>query len=153
MKRKWIKVIISSSVFILVVIAVSILYFQTNNFISDDEKSINTDIVITYTVFGDKGNQKVYIQGDKEFNEISDILSSAEITHNKKDIFLYENTDERIVLKSKFKEQAYYSYYRDGKYILILKNFCKNKDTSYFLDNHDYLITEISKKDYEKIFK
>lgn len=123
-------------------------------FITEDKTAVNTSVVTSYTIVDENNKSQTYYKEDDKFNEISDILSSVEIKRDKKEIYLY-GEEEQIILKSKNKSTRFYPTYShddDQSVILIIKDFCEDRDTAYFLDNHDYLVAKISKNEYNKIF-
>ncbi len=138
-------------------IALCIEYSNKNNvFFSEDETRINTDIVVSYTVIDKQGNSLTYDEADEKFNTIRSILSSAKVYHDKRNLYIVdEKSSEHIILKSKSKDIVFIPLYEkqpDGSILLILKDFCKNRSTTYQLDNHDYLVTNISETEYQEIF-
>ena len=143
-----------------VAIIIAIVLICSNNsdsiFFSEDETRINTDIVDSYTVLDKNGNSLIYDKDTEKFNSISNILSSAEVRHNKSDIFLLDDeSSERIVLKGKNKDIVFIPWYDrlpDGSIVLVLKDFCKGRSMIYWLDNHDYLVTTLSENEYDEIF-
>ena len=143
-----------------VAIIIAIVLICSNNsdsiFFSEDETRINTDIVDSYTVLDKNGNSLIYDKDTEKFNSISNILSSAEVRHNKSDIFLLDDeSSERIVLKGKNKDIVFIPWrdrLPDGSIVLVLKDFCKGSSMIYWLDNHDYLVTTLSENEYDEIF-
>lgn len=145
--------------FFVAVIGITIILctkLSDERFFSENGTRINTDIVDSYNVIDKQGNSLIYDKTDEKFNIINDILSSAEVRHEKNEIYIFdEELSERIILKGKYKNIVFIPYYEkqpDGSILLILKDFCENKSTKYLLDHHDYLVTTISEKDYYKIF-
>lgn len=159
MNKKTIKKLLLSLSFITIIAIIVLILYANNSsaiFFLDDDTRINTDIVDSYTIIKKNGNSTIYDKNDEQFKAISNILSSVETYHDENRIYLFDKkSSEHIVLKSKNTNIAFYPYcdkQPDGRIILILKDYCENRSTSYFLDNHDYLITTISEKDYYKIF-
>lgn len=101
-----------------------------------------------------KAGQRFIGSRTKKYKTIAKILSSAEVSHDKENIYLYDNTSARIVLTGKHHSVTFiiHDIQPDGSVLLILKDYCKDKSTVYMLDHHDYLITYLSEKDYNCIF-
>lgn len=155
-KRNRITVLTVILCIIIAIILLNVLpNLDLNFFITNDETGIKTSAVTSYTIVNENNESKTYYQGDDKFNEISDILSSVEIKRDKNEIYLYDD-EEQIILKNKNKSITFYPTYshddNDQAVILIIKDFCENKGTTYLLDHHKYLIGKISKDEYNKIF-
>ena len=123
-------------------------------FCSLNQTRIRTDSVDSYTVVDDQGRSAIYREQDEKYKTITKILSSAEVRHDKENIYQYDNTSARIVLTGKHHSVTFiiHDIQPDGSVLLILKDYCKDKSTVYMLDHHDYLITYLSEKDYSSIF-
>lgn len=152
------KVIISTVIIsiIISIILINVLPISDLDFfITNDETGIKTSAVTSYTIVNESNESNTYYQEDDKFNEISDILSSVEIKRDKNEIYLYGD-EEQIILKHKNKSITFYPTYshddNNQAVILIIKDFCENKGTTYLLDHHEYLIGKISKDEYNKIF-
>lgn len=159
MKRKSI-IPVFVILFLILVITILILCFQFskgNYFFTKGETQINTDIVVSYTVVDNQGKSLEYESGNEKFDTINSILSSAQVYHDKSNLYIINNeTTERLVLKGKHNEKVefipFYEKQPDGTTILILKDYCEGKSTNYLLDNHDYLVTNITETEYNLIF-
>ena len=123
-------------------------------FFSSNQTRIRTESVVSYTVVDDQGRSATYREQDEKYKTITKILSGAEVRHDKENIYLYDDTSARIVLTGKHHSVTFITHdvQPDGSVLLILKDYCKDKSTVYMLDHHNYLITYLSKKDYNRIF-
>ena len=131
--------------------------FNKNVFFSNDNTQINTSKVVSYTVVDNQGKSLEYESGNEKFDTINSVLSSAQVYHDKSNLYIINNeTTERLVLKGKHNEKVefipFYEKQPDGTTILILKDYCEGKSTNYLLDNHDYLVTNITETEYNLIF-
>ncbi len=142
---------------IIVIVALFPKFYDDSVFFSENESHIQTDIVDSYTVVDKQGKSLLYDKSSEKFNVINNILSTAKVYHEKNELYIYDEiSSEYIVLKSNNKKIFFIVYCEkqdDGSILLILKDFCKNKSTRYLLDNHDYLVTTITEKDYNEIFR
>ena len=140
----------------VIIIAVLAKLNDDSIFFSENRDKINTNNIISYTIVGEGGSSSRYNVGDEQFETISNILTNAEVTVDKDEVYLIdEENSEHIVVRGRCRKTVFIIY-KEEKYDdnvkIILKDFCKNRSTTYLLDNHKYLITTISIDDYNKIF-
>jgi|GEM_PF-6128922 len=144
---------------ILVVVITSLVIIKPTDdsaFFTENYGRINTNSITSYTIVNEDEQSIKYKDGDEQFSLINSIFEKAEVTSDHEEIYLVsEKSGERIIVKGRYKKTVFVPY-KDGSsesVKIILKDFCKNKSTAYFLDNHNYLITTVSIEDYNKIFK
>ena len=149
-----IKCLFSAVILALVIIFVVGMCRSDARFFSLNQARIRTDSVVSYTVVDDQGRSATYREQDEKYKTITKILSGAKVRHDKENIYLYDDTSTRIVLTEKHRSMTFITHdiQPDGSVLLILKDYCKDKSTVYMLDHHDYLITYLSAKDYNRVF-
>lgn len=153
--RKFILPTIFLIIIVIVGITLIISNSSTNHFFVDNQTRINTESVTSFTVVNKQGDSSKYERNDEKFDVINNILSSAKVYHNKNDIYILDGISERIILTENHKTISFIPFYEkqpDGSTLLILKDFSESKSTNYMLDNHDYLVANISESEYQAIF-
>lgn len=143
---------------IFLIVAFIVLYNKPNNeFIIDNDTKLNTKIINSYTIKSN-GVSYTYERENEQFNDINTIFENAELYHDRSRLYLYgegePNDTEQIILNNDFVMYVYIGDFSiDNTATVIVKDYCKGKNTNYLLDNHDYLISKLTKEEYYKIFK
>lgn len=152
------KYILIPIIVIFLIVAFIVSYNKpTNEFIIDNDTKLNTKIINSYTIKSN-GMSYTYKIGNEQFNDINIIFEKAELYHDRSRLYLYDeeeaNNTEQIILNNDFVMYVYIGDLSiDNTATVIIKDYCKGKNTNYLLDNHDYLIAKLTKEEYYKIFK
>ena len=145
-------------VIIFLIVAFIVSYNKSiNGFIIDNDTKLNTKIINSYTIKSN-GVSYTYERENEQFNDINTIFENAELYHDRSRLYLYDegepNDTDQIILNNDFVMYVYIGDLSiDNTAIVIVKDYCKGKNTNYLLDNHDYLILKLTKEEYYKIFK
>ncbi len=153
MKNKKIVIVPICITIIVALIVMCINRYNTNVFFLENEKAINFEVIESYIIVDKNGE---YITVDKEsdkYNVICDILKNSEIHHDKNNIYLLDGEIKRIIVKGKIRSNTIYFIEHNDEYVtMVFMDYSKNRSTVFMLDNHDYLVADISYEDYERIF-
>lgn len=145
-------------VIIFLIVAFIVSYNKsTNEFIIDNDTKLNTKIINSYTIKSN-GVSYTYERENEQFNDVNTIFENAELYHDRSRLYLYyegePNDTDQIILNNDFVMYVYIGDLSiDNTATVIVKDYCKGKNTNYLLDNHDYLISKLTKEEYYKIFK
>ena len=154
MKRKrWIFLCL---LFTLVTVTIIINYTDDTIFFVNNKSRINTNVVDAYTVIDENGNRFCYKKGSNYFETINYIFSNSDVYYDTSNIYLIdEKSTKQFIVEGCHKKIIFVPLVENDNcnVKIILKDYCKNRSTNYLLDNHKYLITNISFDDYQRIFE
>lgn len=93
---------------------------------------------------------KGYQLGSEKYEEIKNLLSGKQVEFIT-EIQLYDD-DYSLEIKGKDNAKYYFNETQNGNYEIIVLDFTENLDVTYTLDYPYYLVTSISKDEFEMIF-
>jgi len=144
------------SICVLVFVAIIVICinrFNTNVFFLKNENTINFEVIESYIIVNKNSEHFIVDKESSKYNVICEILANSEIHHDKNNIYLLDGTINQIIVKGKHRNNTIYFFEHDDEYVtMIFMDYCKNRSTAFMLDNHDYLIADISYEEYERIF-